>query len=79
MSWMIGISLVAAFLWGIWLGLPRRFDQPLDDIDQRLGEGGDHKTVRRYPTFLNLLQKTTQKGSERRQRARRTKKPFQLH
>lgn len=78
MSWLVGLSLVGAFLWGIWLGLPRRFEQPLDEIDQRLVESGEHKTVRRHPTFLNLLQKTVQRGSDRRQRARRTRKPFHM-
>ena len=40
MTWLTLLSFVVALAWGIWLGLPRRYDQPLDEIDERLEEGG---------------------------------------
>ncbi len=76
MSWFVGLSLIGAFLFGIWLGMPRRFDQSLDEIDRRLVEPGQHNKAKRHITFLNLLQKKREKGSDRRQRDHRT--PFQM-
>jgi hypothetical protein len=75
MSWFVALSLVGALALGIWIGLPRRYEQPLDDIDRRLGEDGEHERVKRHATFINFIQRKIQKGSDRRRRAR---KPFQM-
>ncbi len=77
MSWLIGLSLIGAFAFGIWLGLPRRFDQPMEEIDRRLVEPGQHNKAKRHITFLNLLQRKREKGSDRRQRNTRT--PFRMN
>jgi len=75
MSWFVGISLVLALAFGIWLGMPRRYDQPLDDIERRLGQEGEHERVKRHMTFISLMQKKVERGSSRRQRSQR--RPFQ--
>jgi hypothetical protein len=75
MSVFVGLSLILALAFGIWLGMPRRYDQPLDDIERRLGKDGEHERVKRHMTFLNLMQKRVEKGSNRRQRSSR--RPFQ--
>jgi len=77
MDWLIGASLVAALAFGLWLGRPRRFDQPLDEIDERLSERGEHQKVKRHFTFLNLLQKKVERGSHRRRRGT-PRRPFDL-
>ena len=68
---------LAAFALGIWLGLPRRFEQTPDEIDELLDKDGEHATVDRKETFISILHKRAQKGSDRRRRTR-TRKPFQL-
>jgi len=75
MSWIIAASMVGALGLGIWLGLPRRYDQPMDDIERRLEQRGDHQKVKRHATFINFIQRKVQKGSDRR---RGVRKPFQL-
>ncbi len=76
MSFLVGLSFVAALLFGVWLGMPRRYDQSLDEINQRLDEEGEHQRVKRHMTFLTLLQRKVEKGSSRRQRS--TRRPFEL-
>jgi hypothetical protein len=76
MTWLISLSFVVALVWGIWLGLPRRYDQSLDEIDQRLEEDGQHQKVRRHRTVFNLLQKQVERGSHSRRR--RSRKPFRM-
>jgi hypothetical protein len=75
-GWLVALSCVAAFLFGLWLGLPRRYDQPFDELDRRLDEEGEHQRVKRHTTFLSLLQRKVEKGSARRQRP--TRRPFQM-
>ncbi|MEX1257550.1 MAG: hypothetical protein WEG36_08035 [Gemmatimonadota bacterium] len=77
MDWLIGASLVAALAYGIWLGMPRRYEQPLEEIEERLSEEGEHQTVKRHFTFLNLLQKNVERGSHRRRRGS-ARRPFDL-
>ena len=71
---------VVALAVGIYLGMPGRFDQSLDEIEERLGEQStDHKRARRHFTFINALARDTrERGSERRRREAGQRKPFQL-
>ena len=76
MIWLVSLSFVGALGFGIWLGMPRRYEQSLDEIDQRLQEEGEHQRVRRHATFMSLMQRKVEKGSSKRQRS--TRRPFQL-
>ncbi len=76
MSWLIALSFVVALVFGIWLGLPRRYDQSFDEIDRRLDEEGQHQKVRRHRTWFALLQTKLEKGSHSRRR--RSRKPFRM-
>jgi hypothetical protein len=50
--------------------LPAKYDQSLDEIDERLNEPGKkHRTVKRRLTFINLLKKE-ERGSTRRRSSR---------
>lgn len=75
MGWLVALSMVAALGIGLWLGRPRRFEQPLDEIEQRLEEERDHETVERRTTPISFIQRQLRKGSDRR-RGRRD--PFRL-
>lgn len=70
------LGMVAALGFGIYWGLPMRYNQSLDDIDERLGKDGEHQKAKRHMTFLNLLQRKIQKGSDRRMSSRRGRRPF---
>lgn len=76
MAVLIVLSLIAALGFGIWLGMPRRYDQPLEEIDERLGEEGEHQRTTRHFTFLGLMQKKMEKGS--RSRRSQSRKPFRM-
>ncbi len=76
MTWGIILSFLIALAFGIWLGLPRRYDQPLDEIDRRLDEEGQHQKVRRHRTVFSLLQRKLEKGSTSRRR--QSRKPFRM-
>ncbi len=74
--------MVAAFGLGIYLGLPRRQELSIDEIQRKLGEDGEHAKATRHMTFFNLLQRKVEKGSERRRRQssdRRERRPFQTY
>jgi hypothetical protein len=60
---------------GVYLGMPARYDQTLDEIDERLDQEGEHGKVKRKTTVITILQRTVQPGSERRRTASR-RKPF---
>ena len=77
MTWLIGVSFVVALAGGIWLGLPRRYDQPLDEIDRRLDQEGQHQKVKRRRTVFSLLQRNMEKGSHSRRR--QSRKPFRMN
>jgi hypothetical protein len=69
MIWLIGLSVVVAVGVGVWLGLPGKYDQSLDDIDERLIEPGKkHGKVKKSLTFINLLKKEERGSSRRRSR-----------
>lgn len=70
------LGMVAALGFGIYWGLPMRYEQRLDEIDERLGKDGEHQKAKRHMTFLNLLQRNVQKGSDRRLSRRRGRRPF---
>jgi hypothetical protein len=71
------VGMVFALALGIYWGLPLRYQPSLEEIDKRLEEDGEHAKVKRHMTFLNLLQRKTEKGSDRRRNASRTRRPFQ--
>ncbi len=77
MTWLIALSFVAALGLGIWLGLPRRYDQPLDEIERRLEEEGQHQQVKRHRTVLGLLQRKLEPGSRSRRRYQ-SRGPFRM-
>jgi hypothetical protein len=76
MTLLLILGALAAFLLGIWLGMPRRFDQSPDEIEERLSKDGEHATVERKETVISIIQKRAQKGSDRRRTRKR--RPFQL-
>jgi hypothetical protein len=69
------ISGIIALALGVYLGLPGRFDQSLEEIDQRLDQDGEHAKVERKNTVVTILRQKVQPGSERRRSASR-RKPF---
>jgi hypothetical protein len=68
---------VVALGLGVYLGLPGRFEQSVDEIDQRLDQDGEHAKVNRKETVLTVLQKRSERASDRR-RAASSRKPFRL-
>lgn len=68
---------VAALGFGLWLGAPRPYSQPLDEIDERLGELNHRKSARKHFTWLGMLQKKSEHGSKRRRR-KAARKPFRM-
>lgn len=76
MTILIILSFVGAFALGIYLGMPRRFEQTPEEIDALLDKDGEHAKVDRKETVISILQKRAQKGSDRRRTRKR--KPFQL-
>jgi hypothetical protein len=69
------ISGIVALALGIYLGLPGRYDQSLDEIDERLDQDGEHAKAERKNTVITILQRKVQSGSDRRRSASR-RKPF---
>jgi hypothetical protein len=75
---LLGIlGMVAALAFGIYWGMPVRYNQRPEEIEERLEKDGRHQKVKRHTTFLNLLQRKVQKGSDRRRTAHRSRRPFQ--
>ena len=72
------IGLIAALAFGIYWGLPTRYDQSYEEIDERLTQEGQHQKVKRRMTFLNLLQRKAEKGSDRRRSKGRSRTPFRM-
>ena len=60
---LIGIVAIG---FGIFLGRPRRYERPLDEVDKALDESrGRRQWTKRHFTPLDLLRKKS-RGSERR-------------
>jgi hypothetical protein len=69
------ISGIVALAFGVYLGLPGRYDQSVDEIDERLDQEGEHAKAERKNTVITILQRKVQPGSDRRRSASR-RKPF---
>lgn len=76
MTVLLVLGAVAALLVGVWIGMPGRFSQSQEEIEERLEQDGEHAKVRRRETFIGILQKKAQKGSDRRRGGGRS--PFRL-
>ena len=65
----IGLALLA-LAWGIWLGLPGRYSQTADDIENAMERGGGHRRkVKRHFTPLAWAQRNiSARGSSQRSR-----------
>jgi hypothetical protein len=70
------LTMVGALLFGIYLGLPERYQPDVDEIDDALSDPlRERKKARRHMTFLGLLQRTQSSGSQRRMQ-RGGRRPF---
>lgn len=74
------LGALVALAVGIYLGMPGRFDQSMDEIEDRLSEPGSrHNRAQRHFTFINALARDTrERGSERRRREATERQPFRL-
>ncbi|MGD8320145.1 MAG: hypothetical protein PVJ02_06815 [Gemmatimonadota bacterium] len=63
---------LAALGLGIWLGLPGRYDQTLEDIEQNMERGArHHRKVKRHFTPLAWIQRQVSARSRRGHTRRR--------
>ena len=63
---------VVAVLFGIWLGLPGRFEQSTDEIEQLMARGGSkRRKVKRRFTPLDWWRKDERASDRRRAESRR--------
>jgi len=63
------VVAVAAVGLGVWLGLPGRYDQSLEDLERNMEMGRDTQRVQRHFTPLAWLQrKATARGVLRKPR-----------
>lgn len=67
-----------ALAYGVYLGLGRGYSADPEEIDHALGERRRHQKVRRHFTFLNMIKKVRERGSDARRRSQK-RKPFQLN
>lgn len=64
------LGALAALALGLWLGLPGRYTQTPDELDEAMRRGGARRNqVRRHFTPLDWLRKE-QRGSVRRRQRR---------
>ncbi len=70
------IGMLAALGFGIYWGLPPRYQPSPEELERKLGESGEHAKVRRHTTFFNLMQRKVERGSDRRRGSRRSRRPF---
>jgi hypothetical protein len=78
MSFLAILGMFAALAFGIYWGLPTRYQPDMAEIDEALAdESRERHRVERKATFLSLLQRNMMRGSDRR-RGRRGRRPFQL-
>jgi hypothetical protein len=72
------LGMVAALAFGIYWGMPTRYQPDLDEIDEALVDPErERQTVRRRTTLVTLLQRTMVRGSHRR-RGRSSRRAFQF-
>jgi hypothetical protein len=72
------IGMIAALAFGVYWGMPARYQPDLDEIDEALEDPGrERHRTRRATTWLGLLQRTVTRGSHRR-RGRPTRRAFQM-
>lgn len=64
------IIALAAVGVGVWLGLPGRYDQSLDEIERNMIIGGQTRKVKRHFTPLAWLQRQLSARGSRPQRRR---------
>jgi hypothetical protein len=70
------LTMVGALAFGIYLGLPERYQPDVDEIEDALSDPlRERQKARRHMTFLGLLQRTQRSGSQRRME-RRGRRPF---
>ena len=63
---------IAAVLFGVWLGLPGRFEQSTDEIEQLMARGGSkRRKVKRHFTPLDWWRKDERASDRRRAESRR--------
>lgn len=65
---------IAALALGIWLGMPGRYTQSVEEIEESLGKRGRRRTAKRHFTPLAWFQRQVSSGStsqKRRDRSRR--------
>lgn len=78
MSFLHILAMIVALGVGIYWGLPDRYTPPLDELEDALSETGkEHGRVKRRETFLSLLQRKAERGSDRRRRGK-VRQPFRL-
>lgn len=67
---------VLALAWGVWLGLPGRYTQSVEDLEKALESGGGaRRTVRRIFTPLAWLTRNAAAAPSRRRRRFRLESP----
>jgi hypothetical protein len=64
------IGALAAVGLGVWLGLPGRYEQSLDEVERNmvLGTGKSHKVKRVFTPLAWLQRKLSPRGSEPKRR-----------
>ncbi|CAN5680744.1 hypothetical protein BH23GEM11_BH23GEM11_21020 [soil metagenome] len=78
MSLLAILGMIAALAFGLYLGMPTRYQADWDEIDDALSdENRERQKVERKTTFLTLMQRNMMRGSHRR-RSRGGRRPFQL-
>jgi hypothetical protein len=71
----IGGALVA-LVWGVWMGLPGRYTQSVEEIEKVMEAGGGRRrTVKRVFTPLSWVTRNADSGSRRGARRFRLQSP----
>ena len=71
----IAVALIA-LVWGVWLGLPGRYSQSVDEIEKAIESGGGPtRSVRRTFTPLAWLMRNTTVTTPRRDRRFKVEPP----
>jgi hypothetical protein len=72
------VGMIAALLFGIYWGMPVRYQADPDEIDEALSDAArERHQVKRRTTIVTLLQRTATRGSHRR-RSRPERRAFQF-